>query len=385
MSLDLRPQRALQIAQTKGNITLVSENAFRVKSQSGEGSYLVVKTGENWVCECKDFAARQTPCKHVWACSFLPSLKAQVKPSVVSPVVESEAVEACPYCKSRSVVKKGFVNGKVRRIQRFWWKECKRTFAPDFGFKGMRNDPKAITAALDAYFRGLSLRDVADHLSQFYGVRVHPSTVLRWVEKYTKAISGFVNTLSPQLSATWHADEVFQKMRGGETETQYDQKNMAYLWNVMDRRTRFLVASKLSKHRDVGGAARAFMEATRNAHDSEPERIFTDGLRAYAEGMTFAPFTKDPEHIAKAGIGKPHATNNRIERMNGTQRERFKVQRGWKSMQTAMPEGNRIFYNFVRPHMALDGQTPAEAAGIDLNLEGNRWMQLIRAAKKAKP
>lgn len=40
------------------------------------------------------------------------------------------------------------------------------------------------------------------------------------------------------------------------------------------------------------------------------------------------------------------------------------------------------FYNFVRPHMALDGQTPAEAAGIDLNLEGNRWMQLIKAASQ---
>ena len=91
---------------------------------------------------------------------------------------------------------------------------------------------------------------------------------------------------------------------------------------------------------------------------------------------------KDPEHVPRAGIGKPHATNNRIERLNGTQRERFKVQRGWKSMESAMPEGNRIFYNFLRPNMALQGQTPAEAAGIDLNLEGNRWMQLIRAAKR---
>jgi hypothetical protein len=81
-----------------------------------------------------------------------------------------------------------------------------------------------------------------------------------------------------------------------------------------------------------------------------------------------------------SGIVKPHANNNRIERMNGTQRERFKVQRGWKSMNTAIPEGNRIFYNFIRPHMALEGQTPAQAAGIDLNLEGNRWMELIRLA-----
>ena len=49
-------------------------------------------------------------------------------------------------------------------------------------------------------------------------------------------------------------------------------------------------------------------------------------------------------------------------------------------MQTSIPEGNRVYYNFVRRRMALDGQTPAEAARIDLNLEGNRWMQLIKAA-----
>jgi hypothetical protein len=110
--------------------------------------------------------------------------------------------------------------------------------------------------------------------------------------------------------------------------------------------------------------------ATKNAHDREPERIFTDGLNAYSEGITFAPFTKDPERIPRAGIGKPQATDNRIERMNGTQRERFKVQRGWKSMQTPMPEGNHIFYNFVRPHMALDGQTPAEAAGMTSTSKG---------------
>jgi hypothetical protein len=54
-------------------------------------------------------------------------------------------------------------------------------------------------------------------------------------------------------------------------------------------------------------------------------------------------------------------------------------------MGTSIPEGNRIFYNFVRPHTALDEQTPAQAAGIDLKLGGNRWMALIRnASEKAR-
>ncbi len=386
MSLDLRPQRALEIAQTEGAITLVSENAFRVKSQSGDRFYLVVKTGENWKCECADFTERQTPCKHIFACLFLPNLKAQAKPAASLPAVGSESPESCPFCQSSAVVKRGFIVEKTRKVQRHFCNGCRKYFVLNVGFKRMRNEPRAITAALDAYFRGMSLRDVSDHLRQFYDVKVNPSTVLRWVEKYTKVISGYVNTLSPQLSDTWHADEVFQNMRGGQKVTAKagGEYTIAYLWNIMDRRTRFLVASKLSEHRDVGGAARAFQEAAKNAHGSEPERVFTDGLKAYSEGITFADFSKDPEHIARVGIRKPHATNNRIERMNGTQRQRFKVQRGWKSMQTSIPEGNRVYYNFMRPHMALDGQTPAQAAGLDVSLEGNRWERLIREAQRAK-
>jgi hypothetical protein len=32
----------------------------------------------------------------------------------------------------------------------------------------------------------------------------------------------------------------------------------------------------------------------------------------------------------------------------------------------------------MRPHMALNGLTPAEIAGIDLGLEQNKWEALIR-------
>jgi len=38
--------------------------------------------------------------------------------------------------------------------------------------------------------------------------------------------------------------------------------------------------------------------------------------------------------------------------------------RGLKTEETPIIEGHRLFYNFIKPHEALDGKTPSEKAGI---------------------
>ena len=45
-------------------------------------------------------------------------------------------------------------------------------------------------------------------------------------------------------------------------------------------------------------------------------------------------------------------------------------------MKTQLAEGQRIQYNFVKPHMALEGQTPAQAAG----LSPKGWKELLMKA-----
>jgi hypothetical protein len=84
-----------------------------------------------------------------------------------------------------------------------------------------------------------------------------------------------------------------------------------------------------------------------------------------------------PEHIKNCGVRK-RENNNCIERMNGTLRERVKVQRGWKSYETPLADGQRIAYNFVKPHIGLDGQTPAQVAGLDVK----GWKELLERAVK---
>ena len=54
----------------------------------------------------------------------------------------------------------------------------------------------------------------------------------------------------------------------------------------------------------------------------------------------------------------------------------MKVQRG-KSFKTPLAEGHRIYHNFVEPHMTLEGQTPAQVAGVGVEGE-NKWLELLK-------
>lgn len=163
-------------------------------------------------------------------------------------------------------------------------------------------------------------------------------------------------------------------MKGGDKRK--GNANVAYLWNVMDRESRFLIASKLSEKRDTNGAIQAINQAIHNSHGNLPQIVYTDALWAYREGINQTLGYK-VDHIAKCGITKPHTNNNRVERLNGTLRERVKVQRGWKTHKSAIAEGQRIYYNFVKPHQALDGKTPAEKVGINVN-ERNTLIELLK-------
>lgn len=60
-------------------------------------------------------------------------------------------------------------------------------------------------------------------------------------------------------------------------------------------------------------------------------------------------------------------------------RDREKTMRGLKIEDTPIVEGHRLYYNFIKPHMGLDGKTPSEEAGI--TIEGdNKWLTLMKTS-----
>ncbi len=116
---------------------------------------------------------------------------------------------------------------------------------------------------------------------------------------------------------------------------------------------------------------------------NEAQDIITDGLPAYHDAYKKEFFTlKNPrtEHVRHIRI-QGDMNNNKMEILNGEIRDREKVMRGLKKSDTPILTGYQIYHNYVRPHEALDGQTPADACGIKVQGK-NKWITLIQNASQ---
>lgn len=372
-----RELRGLAILSKGNAITPVGKNAWLVKSQTGIGEYQVEKKyGVGWICSCPDYEKNQTDCKHVIAVRFSLKLKADIKTEYETEIETEFKPDVCPSCKGKDIIKRGVRKTKYGEVQRYLCKSCEYRFAIDSGFSRMKHDPKAITLSMDLYFKGVSLRKICDHLKQFYSMKVNPTTPMRWIRKYLQILSEYSEKYKVEVGNIWHSDEmtIFIKKEGQE-------KYYEWLWNIMDAETRFQLACRVSKNRFVSDARRAFKDAKKRT-DVRPDAIVTDGLQAYKSAVLkeFYDHTADvqnPHVRLKDFETKPN--NNIVERLNGTHRERMKVMRSLSTELGAeeYAEAMRIYYNYIRPHQGINGLTPAQMAGVPIDLSGNRWQKMI--------
>ena len=372
IKLEARQIRAWEMLSNGCEIKRINENAYRVKSQSGNGFYQVTRQDSDWLCQCPDYANRQVACKHIYAVYFSLNFREQVTSKNLALEITSPDEEQCAVCGSTHINKWGWKYRKDgSRVQRFKCMSCSHRWnVKNQGFEGMRANPHAITVALDLYFKGVSLRKIVDHLKQFERLNVSHVAVLKWIQKYVTLMRDYVDTLRPELSRVIHADETKVNVRG----------QWVWLWHLMDGDTRFLLANHVSQGRTTADARQAFREA-KTAGKMEPKVVLTDGLDSYK----VAAQREFPNAIHVSGVGlQGRLNNNRMERFHGTFKERSKVMRSIKKPNSSIIEGQRIYYNHIRPHQALNGKTPAEACGMGIKGK-NKWLALIQnASQKAR-
>lgn len=339
-------------------VKLGDSDNYYVPSQSDMGRYFVTKTSHGWSCDCFDYLKRKGLCKHIYAVILWKSMGELTTEKQKKKLV-------CKFCESENFIK----YGKAGRKQVYKCKDCGRKFVNNIHFEKMKYDSKIIAMTLDLYFRGLSLRKIANHLKQFHGLSLSHVAIYKWIEKYISIIDAYVSQLEPrELSDIWHIDEMMVKVAG----------DWKYLWNSLDEGTRFHLAGHISNERYVEDARRAFQKAKNNGRHRNPKYIITDGLQSYKKAVRkeFVTRTKKTVHIHNVGI-RDKINNNVLERLQGTVREREKIIRGLKKEETPILKGQRIFYNYIRPHQSLAGATPSQIACIDLQLSRNRWLDLL--------
>jgi putative transposase len=269
----------------------------------------------------------------------------------------------CKYCGSANVIKFGTFNG----IQRYWCKDCKRKFVAGTLPK-MKTDTKIISAALSCYFGGMPLDAIQRHLEQQYHHYYTEMGIYNWVKRFSQEAVNRIKNFKPITGDTWIADETMLKVGGKKV----------WFFDVIDEKTRYLLASRLAQSRTIKEAALVMNEAKRRAGKS-PKRIITDRLAAYIDGIELV-FGGDTKHIQSKPFVDINSTNI-IERFHGTMKDRTNVIRGFKNMTAAelLTDAWLVHYNFFKEHESLGNVPPAQKMGLITPFKN--WAEVVRPVK----
>ena len=366
-----REERAKRLlANPNTHILRINDNHYQLKSLATNRIYEIFSTELGWKCSCPDHVYRKVTCKHALAVSISINLREESRERSKI-VIEELNCSKCPQCQSEKIVKHGIRHNKKYDLQRFSCKDCKNRFSFNLGFEKLSVNPKIITSAMQLYFTGESLRSIQKFL-KLQGVNVVHSTVYKWIKKYTELMKTHLDTITPQVGDTWRADEVYVKVKG-------DKK---YLFALMDDETRFWIAQEVADSK-FKHDARNLLRMAKESMQTKPRVFVTDGLQAYRDAFKkeYGAVPKgSPIHIRHISL-KGDRNNNKMERLNGEFRDREKVMRGVKKKDSVIFDGCQLYHNYIRPHMGLDGKTPAEVCGIEIKGD-NKWITVIQNASK---
>lgn len=281
-------------------------------------------------------------------------------------------VTFCSSCNSKEVIRKGYRKTENRgKVQKFYCKSCNRFFTLNDGFYRMRNSEHKITACLDMYFRGMSLRKIQEHLQAFTPHNSSHMTILRWIRKYSNQIGKFTDSLNLNVGQELMSDEMEYSTKGNQT----------WFVDVLDTQTRFIVSSEFVRSRTIENLINVLKIAKKKT-GNQVKVVTTDGLQGYPRVLrkTFGLNKKAGQSkiIHNVVIASERGFNHKIERLHGNIRERTKIFRGFGSLTSAksIMKGYEIFHNFCRKHQGT-GFYPYELA-TDLQLGKNKWLDLIK-------
>lgn len=271
----------------------------------------------------------------------------------------------CPYCNLSDEVSKF---GKFEGIQRYWCKRCKRKFTEVDNLPRMKTPVKTIASALSCYFGGMPLDAIQRHLNQQHSIYLSESGIYNWIIRFSREAVERSKDFRPDVGSVWVADETMISVGGRKI----------WFWDIIDLKTRYLLASHISLTRTTQDAATLMYRAAMKAGKA-PSRVITDKLAAYLDGIELV-FGADSEHIQSKPFTVIDSTNV-IERFHGTLKQRTKIIKGFKNFETAqlLTDAWLVYYNFMKEHESLGNVPPAQRIG---KVPFKDWAEVLAQVKQ---
>lgn len=286
----------------------------------------------------------------------------------------------CPVCGKASFLHHNYENYSNYRCgdkkcnhSFFVWKStavANTSLSELFGkhdFKRMRYPVQTIITALSMFYLGKnSFRNISLILRTAFNIKVSHTTISNWCTNFAPLFDDMRIRLMPLLdlnSDEWHADETVVKIAGVKH----------YIWFVIDSETRFVIGFHLSPYRNSPQAVSVLHEAQKQG---APAAIVSDRYSAYK--VPVKSLFHGVKHIRVESF-KDDISNNLIECFNKQFKAWYKTKQGFSSFASV---NNLIsmfvfFFNFIRPHSALAGMTPAQVAGLKLSHKQKQQFLLV--------
>jgi len=235
---NLRKMRAFAIIAKGTMPKIVKEGIWIIPSQNNpDRAYTVTNKDGKWECSCPDHQETGLLCKHIQSVQMYQKFQEGTEKNILELKAEIDHPQ-CDKCGSFNVVKNGQRKSKMGLRQRYRCNDCEHRFTVDI-IKHRKGNTKLIALCMDLYFKGLSLRKISDTIEQFYNLKISHVAVRDWINEFMNKINAYVSKYNPDLGEVWNIDE--QKVK---TEGEW-----VYSWNILDEKTRFLIANTTTKQR----------------------------------------------------------------------------------------------------------------------------------------
>ena len=157
----------------------------------------------------------------------------------------------CKYCQSEHVIK----YGKYKDVQYYFCNDCGKKFSNPEAIPKMQYSTSKVADALNMYYEGMSLHEIRRNFIQQHNDYISDVTFLKWVQRFSKLAIIEASKYKPNVSGIWVADE---------TVIELDKKDV-WFWDIIDTKTRFLIASHMSFSRTTKDAEALMKQAYERA------------------------------------------------------------------------------------------------------------------------